>query len=144
MLLIMNIYIRDADMRACLLVLQVKSSPVPDSIVGESVPNLLSYLLPRQISDLFQSTSVNLNNLLSRSEAMSQEATLTARSTLSSVGLPGSLELANANMIGMYICIIYIIMISLTLCVMHCIADPLPASVWSKIVRLQEMGGFKR
>lgn len=110
-----------ADMRAWLLVLQVKSSPVPDSIVGESIPNLLSYLLPRQISDLFQSTSVNLTNLLSRSEAMSQEATLTARSTLSSVGLPGSLELANANMIGMYICIIYNYDIAYAMCnAIHC------------------------
>ena len=110
-------------MQALLRALQVKSSPVPDSIVGESVPNLLSYLLPRQISDLLQSTSVNLTNLLSRSEAMSQEATLTARSTLSSVGLPGSLELANANMIGMYVHLhnIYNYDIAYAMCyAMHC------------------------
>eukprot|EP01036_Dinobryon_divergens_P023391 gene23391-31732_t len=79
-------------------VVMVKPSPIPENVSSESVPNLFSFLLPRHISDLVQSTSANLSQLLSRAEAVSQDATLTARSSLSSVGLPGSIELANANM----------------------------------------------
>jgi len=75
---------------------------LPDAVPGESGSTavLFSRLLPKRVKDLLQSTSNSMRESFMRCQSAVFEANALARNTLSSVGLPSSLEVANAALSG--------------------------------------------
>ena len=79
----------------------MKASAFPDTVPGEGVqPNLFTFLFPRQVSELLRNTAAALSATQSRAQTLAASLNATAHSTLSSVGLPASVEIANASLTG--------------------------------------------
>jgi len=104
-------------------VTMVKTSVIPDAVPGDGFPAavLFSRLLPKRVKELLKNTNNSMRESFMRCQSAVFEANALARNTLSSVGLPGSLEVANAAL-----------------------SDPLPPSVWARVTRIQEIGGMDR
>jgi hypothetical protein len=102
-------------------VAMVKSSTLPDqSTVLSSFDSLLfKFVLPKPILEANHRFYNELNSLVNATVAASENATNIGRTTLSSVGLPGSLEGIKTE-------------------------NSIPATLWNKILKIQSMGSVER
>jgi programmed cell death 6-interacting protein len=102
-------------------VAMVKPSTLPDqSTVLSSFDALLfKFVLPKPILEANQRFYNELNSLINATVVASENATNIGRTTLSSVGLPGSLEGIKTE-------------------------NSIPATLWNKILKIQSMGSTER
>lgn len=101
-------------------VAMVKPSSLPDvSALVTDQEALFRYVLPRPVIDANRHFYEEINAMYSQATTLDMNATNLGKSTLSSVGLPGSLEVVKPE-------------------------SPLPDSIWNKIQKTQTMGGLDR
>lgn len=95
----------------------VKPLALSDMTLTEEV--LFKYVLPKQIVEANRRCYEELNAIFSQTQVVANNATNFGRSTLSSVGLPGSLEAVKPE-------------------------NPLPEMLWQKVQKTMAMGGKDR
>lgn len=108
---------QDSSLTEISAVAMVKPSVVLDTVSGERV--LFAQVLPKAVYEGMRKFDEVRKDLLASTNNSAVNATNYARSSLSSVGLPGSLEAIKSE-------------------------SPLPDSLWAKVQRIQTMGGFAR
>eukprot|EP01034_Spumella_vulgaris_P022324 gene22324-28444_t len=102
-------------------VAMVRPSVLPELTSVNVVPAeaIFRYILPRELMESSVKFQQEVNTLFLTCQADADNATNIGRVTLSSVGLPGSLEAVKSEV-------------------------PLPEGLWVKIQRVQSMGGLER
>lgn len=114
----------DSSLAEIVPVPMVKPSTLPDlsallASEGTGSQTLFRYVLPRPVIEANRQFYESVNSLYTSSQTNATNAMNLGKSTLSSVGLPGSLEVVKPE-------------------------NPLPEMLWQKIAKVQTMGGLDR